>query len=61
MVRRAVRVKSQLNSHKMFANAFRKYCQLVDTARLYSTNNLAGPPKVIIQNSIFTISTNQRC
>ncbi|KAL5542143.1 hypothetical protein UlMin_009853 [Ulmus minor] len=47
MVRRAVRVKSQLNSHKMFANAFRKYCQLVDTARLYSTNTLAGPPKLI--------------
>ncbi|CAL5357416.1 unnamed protein product [Camellia sinensis] len=45
MIRRAVRVKSQLKSHKRFANAFTKYCQLVDNARLYSTNALEGPPK----------------
>lgn len=43
---RAVRVKSQLTSHKRFANAFLKYCQLVDNARLYCTNSMGGPPKV---------------
>ncbi|XP_044467077.1 calmodulin calcium-dependent NAD kinase-like, partial [Mangifera indica] len=47
MCRRAVRVKSQLTSHKRFANAFLTYCQLVDNARLYSTNALEGPPKLI--------------
>lgn len=46
MCRRAVRVNSQLKSHKRFANAFDTYCQLVDNARLYSTNTLEGPPKV---------------
>lgn len=44
--RRAVRVKSQLISHKRFANAFLTYCHLVDNARLYCTNALEGPPKV---------------
>jgi len=48
MCRRAVRVKSQLTSHKRFADAFLTYCQLVDNARLYSTNSLEGPPKVHI-------------
>ncbi|TMW88918.1 hypothetical protein EJD97_017907 [Solanum chilense] len=47
MCRRAVRVNSQLKSHKRFANAFDTYCQLVDNARLYSTNTLEGPPKLI--------------
>lgn len=46
MCRRAVRVNSQLKSHKRFANAFLTYCQLVDNARLYCTNALEGPPKV---------------
>lgn len=46
MCRRAVRVNSQLKSHKRFANAFLTYCQLVDNARLYCTNVLEGPPKV---------------
>ncbi|KAF5741877.1 hypothetical protein HS088_TW10G00884 [Tripterygium wilfordii] len=45
MCRRAVRVKSQLKSHKRFADAFLTYCQLVDNARLYCTNALEGPPK----------------
>ncbi|KAI4341766.1 hypothetical protein MLD38_026450 [Melastoma candidum] len=45
--RRAVRVKSQLKSHKRFAAAFRTYCNLVDNARLYCTNALEGPPKLI--------------
>ncbi|CAO2826549.1 unnamed protein product [Amaranthus hypochondriacus] len=44
---RGVRVSSQLKSHKRFANAFPHYCQLVDQARLYSTNALEGPPKLI--------------
>ncbi|KAL3517654.1 hypothetical protein ACH5RR_020243 [Cinchona calisaya] len=48
MCRRAVRVNSQLRSHKRFGNAFTTYCQLVDNARLYSTNALEGPPKVQI-------------
>uniref|UniRef100_A0A7N0T3V6 Zeta toxin domain-containing protein n=1 Tax=Kalanchoe fedtschenkoi TaxID=63787 RepID=A0A7N0T3V6_KALFE len=45
--RRAVRVRSQLKSHKRFASAFRTYCQLVDSAKLYCTNTLEGPPKMI--------------
>ncbi|CAA3016331.1 P-loop nucleoside triphosphate hydrolase superfamily [Olea europaea subsp. europaea] len=44
---RAVRVKSQLNSHKRFANAFQRYSQLVDNARLYCTNAPGGPPRLI--------------
>ncbi|KAJ4844595.1 hypothetical protein Tsubulata_011016 [Turnera subulata] len=44
---RAVRVNSQLNSHKRFASAFPRYCQLVDNARLYCTNSIGGPPKLI--------------
>ncbi|KAG7595782.1 Zeta toxin domain [Arabidopsis suecica] len=47
MVKRAVRVKPQLNSHKRFANAFPKYCELVDNARLYCTNAVGGPPRLI--------------
>nr|XP_004493755.1 uncharacterized protein LOC101508116 [Cicer arietinum] len=47
MSRRAVRVKSQLKSHKRFADAFMTYCQLVDNARLYCTNALEGPAKLI--------------
>lgn len=43
---RAVRVNSQLKSHKRFASAFPRYCQLVDNARLYCTNAVAGPPRV---------------
>lgn len=43
---RAVRVKSQLKSHKRFANAFPRYCQLVDHARLYSSNSMGTAPKV---------------
>jgi hypothetical protein len=46
MTGRAVRVNSQLKSHKRFANAFPKYCKLVDKARLFSTNGVGVPPKV---------------
>ncbi|KAL8485650.1 hypothetical protein ACS0TY_027799 [Phlomoides rotata] len=45
--RRAVRVHSQLKSHKRFAEAFTSYCNLVDNARLYCTNALEGQPKMI--------------
>lgn len=44
---RAVRVNSQLLSHKRFASAFPRYCRLVDNARLYCTNDVDGPPKLI--------------
>ncbi|KAL2463724.1 P-loop containing nucleoside triphosphate hydrolase superfamily protein [Forsythia ovata] len=44
---RAVRVKSQLKSHKSFANAFLRYSQLVDNARLYCTNT-PGVPSMLI-------------
>ncbi|KAH0993904.1 hypothetical protein GBA52_005387 [Prunus armeniaca] len=47
MVRRAVRVNSQLQSHKRFASAFYGYCQLVDNARLYCTNSMTSPPTLI--------------
>ncbi|KAH6811486.1 P-loop containing nucleoside triphosphate hydrolases superfamily protein [Perilla frutescens var. hirtella] len=47
MCRRAVRVNSQLKSHKRFADAFMTYCNLVDNARLYCTNALEGAPKLI--------------
>ncbi|KAJ4754567.1 P-loop containing nucleoside triphosphate hydrolases superfamily protein [Rhynchospora pubera] len=44
--RRAVRVRAQLRSHKSFANAFPRYCQLVDGAKLYSSNS-KGSAKLI--------------
>ncbi|KAL9401412.1 hypothetical protein Peur_005261 [Populus x canadensis] len=44
--RGAVRVDSQLKSHKRFASAFERYCQLVDNARLYCTNSVGAPPSV---------------
>ncbi|KAI9195527.1 hypothetical protein LWI28_015778 [Acer negundo] len=47
MVKRAVRVNSQLQSHKRFAIAFPKYSKMVDNARLYCTNAVGGPPKLI--------------
>ena len=49
MCRRAVRVRSQLRSHKRFADAFLTYCNIVDNARLYCTNALEGSPKVRCQ------------
>ncbi|XP_010923466.1 calmodulin calcium-dependent NAD kinase isoform X2 [Elaeis guineensis] len=51
MIKRAVRVKSQLKSHQRFAGAFRRYCELVDNARLYSTNTL-GTPKLIARKDV---------
>ncbi|QCE07654.1 P-loop containing nucleoside triphosphate hydrolase [Vigna unguiculata] len=44
---RAVRVNAQLKSHQRFARAFPKYCELVDNARLYFTNAIDHPPKLI--------------
>lgn len=43
---RAVRVNTQLKSHKRFADAFRRYCLLVDGARLYRTDAMGGSPAV---------------
>ncbi|CAD6205874.1 unnamed protein product [Miscanthus lutarioriparius] len=42
ITRRAVRVRSQLQSHKRFAAAFQRYSRLVDGARLYSTNSMGS-------------------
>lgn len=50
MTGRAVRVNSQLKSHKRFANAFPRYCELVDDARLYCTNAVGGPAEVNSNN-----------
>ncbi|XP_026664955.1 uncharacterized protein LOC103718776 isoform X2 [Phoenix dactylifera] len=50
---RAVRVKSQLKSHQRFADAFQRYCELVDNAKLYSTNTL-GTPKLIARKDVDT-------
>lgn len=50
---RAVRVKSQLKSHKRFASAFESYCDLVDNARLFSTNSL-GFAKVLSIDCAFS-------
>ncbi|KAK4795425.1 hypothetical protein SAY86_013419 [Trapa natans] len=47
---RAVRVSSQLRSHKRFANAFPKYCSLVDEAKLYCTNSGVGGRPTIIKD-----------
>lgn len=58
MCRRAVRVNSQLKSHKRFAEAFMTYCQLVDNARLYFTNALEGPAKVHISLFLWRLSQN---
>ncbi|KAF8014508.1 hypothetical protein BT93_H0349 [Corymbia citriodora subsp. variegata] len=44
---RAVRVNSQLKSHRRFADAFPRYCQLVDNARLYCTNTMGGSPSLM--------------
>jgi hypothetical protein len=55
MTKRAVRVKSQLESHKRFANAFPRYSKLVDSAKLYCTNVVSGPPKVTNKTMLHTI------
>ncbi|KAI3829105.1 hypothetical protein L1987_03220 [Smallanthus sonchifolius] len=46
-VKRAVRVNSQLKSHKRFAKAFPNYCHLVDNAKLYCTDGIGVPPTLI--------------
>ncbi|XP_057960020.1 calmodulin calcium-dependent NAD kinase isoform X2 [Malania oleifera] len=65
MVGRAVRVNSQLKSHKRFADAFPRYCQLVDNARLYCTNAVAGPPTLIAwkdgENSLLVDPEEIKC
>ncbi|XP_027912536.1 uncharacterized protein LOC114191377 [Vigna unguiculata] len=46
ITRSAVNINSQLKSHKMFANAFPRYCNLVDYARLCCTNVVGRSPNV---------------
>lgn len=36
-----------MKSHKRFASAFPRYCNLVDNAKLYCTNAVGGPPTLI--------------
>lgn len=50
---RAVRVKSQLKSHKRFATAFHSYCNLVDNARLYCTNSTGAAKVSLPMHSVF--------
>lgn len=56
---RAVRVKSQLKSHKRFSIGFQNYCQLVDIARLYSTNVIGQQPKVFPFSFVFPLVYDQ--
>lgn len=51
VIGRAVRVNLQLGSHKRFASAFTTYAELVDSAKLYSTNAIGGPPQLIAWKS----------
>ncbi|XP_022678990.1 uncharacterized protein LOC101773079 isoform X2 [Setaria italica] len=52
ITRRAVRVRSQLQSHKRFAAAFRRYSRLVDGARLYSTNSMGSAQLIAWKDGI---------
>nr|CAB3493955.1 unnamed protein product [Digitaria exilis] len=52
VTRRAVRVRSQLQSHKRFAAAFQRYSRLVDGARLYSTNSLGSAQLIAWKDGI---------
>ncbi|KOM24604.1 hypothetical protein LR48_Vigan2346s000100 [Vigna angularis] len=47
ITRSAVNVNSQLKYHKMFANAFPRYCDLVDKAILSGADFVGSPPNVI--------------
>lgn len=47
LTRRAVDIRKQLISHKMFADAFSHYCELVDRAMLYCTNKIGNPAERI--------------
>lgn len=47
ITKRAVRIKEQLKSHKRFAAALPRYYEMVDHGKLYSTNSIRGPPKII--------------
>lgn len=47
LTRRAVDIKKQLISHKMFADAFSHYCELVDRVKLYCTNKIGNPAELI--------------
>ncbi|XP_057817926.1 calmodulin calcium-dependent NAD kinase isoform X2 [Cryptomeria japonica] len=58
---RAVRIRDQLLSHKMFADAFYNYCELVDHVELYSTNNINGQAELIgMKNSHGKLEINHK-
>ena len=52
MTRRGVPVKGQLRSHKLFAKSLKKYIEMVDAAKIYSTSAWNGPAEVkkVIKN-----------
>lgn len=52
--KRAVPVKGQLKSHKMFSKSIDKYVSLVDTARIYSTSTWKGPAEVNVLSTDVT-------
>ncbi|KAJ7296361.1 hypothetical protein O6H91_Y128600 [Diphasiastrum complanatum] len=47
LTKRAVPVKGQLRSHKLFAESLEKYCELVDQVKIYSTSCIGGPAELI--------------
>jgi hypothetical protein len=46
LTKRAVPIKGQLRSHKLFAKSLDKYIDLVDHVRIYSTTEMYGPAQV---------------
>ncbi|KAG0585552.1 hypothetical protein KC19_2G020400 [Ceratodon purpureus] len=46
VTRRGVPVKGQLRSHKLFAKSLKKYIEMVDAAKIYSTSAWNGPAEV---------------
>ncbi|EFJ30534.1 hypothetical protein SELMODRAFT_231175 [Selaginella moellendorffii] len=47
ITKRAVPIKGQLRSHKLFAGSLEKYCELVDNAKIYTTNKVGEPAELI--------------
>jgi hypothetical protein len=46
LTKRAVPIKGQLRSHKLFAKSLDKYIDLVDHVRIYSTTEMYRPAQV---------------
>jgi hypothetical protein len=47
LTKRAVPIKGQLRSHKLFAKSLDKYIDLVDHVRIYSTTEMYRPAQMI--------------